>query len=82
MKNLPFYRMSREYMRRNYQNVFCEQLLWKIMNEVKFIFKLCQLECFRAFIEEIFKLIRNKVMEQELRGSYKIQNEKDIKGNK
>ena len=69
-------------MRRNYQNVFCEQLLWKIMNEVKFIFKLCQLECFRAFIEEIFKLIRNKVMEQELRGSYKIQNEKDIKGNK
>ena len=61
------------------------------MNEVKFIFKLCQLECFRAFIEEIFKLIRNKVMEQglfskcyygELRGSFKIQNEKDIKGNK
>ena len=53
-------------MRRNYQNVFCEQLLWKIMNEVKFIFKLCQLECFRAFIEEIFKLIRNKVMKQDL----------------
>ena len=79
MKNLPFYRMSREYMRRNYQNVFCEQLLWKIMNEVKFIFKLCQLECFRAFIEEIFKLIRNKVMEQDL--FFKM-NEKDIKGNK